>query len=231
MLHAGASGETWRDLQVAATPRRPGFRCPHAGKESGTARRYAFLHPRALHAACPGVEREEVFRATLGVFCLSRCITGGIYILSMTPLSPPPSSLDWLAISSAPLDPAAAISFVTDPRAGGIAVFLGTTRAEINATGEALVALDYEAFEAMADAQLRDLALRARLRGDVVHLAIHHRVGRVDLGAPSVVIAVSTPHRAEAFEICRWLIDTLKAEVAIWKKEVWADGPGEWVLP
>ena len=62
----------------------------------------------------------------------------------------------------------------------------------------------------------------------MARLALLHRVGRVAVGQPSVLIAVSTPHRAEAFDACRWLIDTLKAEVAIWKKEVWDDGSTTW---
>jgi len=78
----------------------------------------------------------------------------------------------------------------------------------------------------MAKQQMRDLARRARQRWPIVRLALLHRVGRVPLTQPSVLIAVSTPHRAEAFEACRWLIDTLKSEVTIWKKEIWDDGAG-----
>jgi molybdopterin synthase catalytic subunit len=119
------------------------------------------------------------------------------------------------------------IQLVTDPKAGGIDVFLGTTRAETTG-GKKLIALEYEAFHAMADQQLRDLAKRAREQWPIIKLAIIHRVGTVPLGEPSVIIAVSTPHRAEAFDACRWIIDTLKKELAIWKKEVWDDGTGSW---
>jgi molybdopterin synthase catalytic subunit len=128
-----------------------------------------------------------------------------------------------------PLDVPAAVGFVTDARAGGIAVFLGTTRAEARADGVELAALDYEAYPEMASRQLEDLAARARGRWPILRLALLHRTGRVALGEPSVLIAVSTPHRSEAFDSCRWLIDTLKSEAAIWKKEVWADGKGTWV--
>ena len=134
-----------------------------------------------------------------------------------------------VSLSAEPLDAAAAISHVTVPMAGGVAVFLGTTRAERRADGAELEALDYEAYPEMAEGQLLSLAHRARGRWPVLRLALLHRTGRVALGEPSVVVAVSTPHRAEAFEACRWLIDTLKAEAAIWKKEVWADGSGSWV--
>jgi molybdopterin synthase catalytic subunit len=120
---------------------------------------------------------------------------------------------------------------VFDPSAGGVALFLGTTRAECHPDGRELVALDYEAYVEMADRQLRDLAAQARVKWPIVKLAIVHRTGRVALGEPSVVIAVACPHRGEAFEACRWIIDTLKEDVAIWKKEIWADGSGSWVHP
>jgi molybdopterin synthase catalytic subunit len=138
---------------------------------------------------------------------------------------------DWIELQETPLDVAAAVAFVSAPDAGGIDVFLGTTRAETHADGRQLVALDYDAYWRMALKQMQDLAMRARDRWPIVRLAILHRTGRVELGQPSVVIAVATPHRGEAFEACRWLIDTLKVEVPIWKKEVWADGSGTWVHP
>ena len=137
-------------------------------------------------------------------------------------------SEDWIALSPEPLDTGKALQFVSDKRAGGLAVFLGLTRAEQNPAGQPLLALDYEAYPEMAEPQLHDLARRARERGPILKLALLHRVGRVGLTEPSVVIAVSTPHRAEAFEACRWLIDTLKSEAAIWKKEIWEGQPGTW---
>jgi molybdopterin synthase catalytic subunit len=138
---------------------------------------------------------------------------------------------DRIQLRAEPLEVAAAIDFVTAPAAGGIDVFLGTTREETEtiAPHRRLVALDYEAYVEMAVGQMRDLARRARERWPVVRLAVLHRVGRVAVGEPSVLIAVSAPHRAEAFDACRWLIDTLKVEVPIWKKEVWDDGSTTWV--
>lgn len=135
---------------------------------------------------------------------------------------------DTILISPNALDHSA-IAQVTAPTAGGIAVFLGCTRAEKSLDGRELLALDYEAYSEMALKQMQDLARRAREKWPIIKLALLHRVGRVGLGEPSVLIAVSTPHRGEAFEACRWLIDTLKKDVAIWKKEVWADGSGSWV--
>ena len=134
-----------------------------------------------------------------------------------------------MALEAEPLDVGGAVSFVCTPGAGGVAVFLGTSRAERRADGPELVALDYDAYAEMAGGQLLDLARWARERWPVAKLALLHRTGRVGLGEPSVLVAVSTPHRAEAFEACRWLIDRLKAEVAIWKKEVWSDGATSWV--
>ena len=137
---------------------------------------------------------------------------------------------DWTGLFAEPLDTAKAISFVSHVRAGGVAVFLGTSRAEQNADGRVLAALDYEAYADMATAQLRDLAATARQRWPIVKLALLHRTGRVALAEPSVIVAVSSPHRGEACEACRWLIDTLKEKVAIWKKEVWTDGSGTWKM-
>ncbi|HYO08898.1 MAG TPA: molybdenum cofactor biosynthesis protein MoaE [Tepidisphaeraceae bacterium] len=138
---------------------------------------------------------------------------------------------DWVELRADALDAAAASAFVADPRGGGIAVFAGTTRAERHADGRELLALDYEAYREMAAGQMRDLAARARQRWPILKLALLHRTGRVGLAEPSVVIAVSTPHRGESFEACRFLIDTLKQEVAVWKREVWSDGSGTWVHP
>jgi molybdopterin synthase catalytic subunit len=139
--------------------------------------------------------------------------------------------VDWLAILSDPLPVERATAFVKDPAAGGVAVFLGNTRQEERRDRRSLVALDYEAYERMATEQFADLARRARQSWPIVKLVILHRVGRVAVAEPSVLIAVATPHRAQAFEACRWLIDTLKKEAAIWKKEVWSDGATAWVDP
>ncbi len=135
---------------------------------------------------------------------------------------------DWIEILARPLDVGRVSDMVADPAAGGIAVFIGTTRAETSSDGRELVALDYEAYEEMAVQQLHDLARRARAKWPVVRTVIVHRIGRVPLSEASVAIAVSAPHRGDAFEACRWLIDTLKAEAAIWKKEIWADGTSTW---
>src|SRR5687768_5622725 len=128
---------------------------------------------------------------------------------------------DWVELCDAPLDVTAAVAFVSLPAAGGVGVFLGTTREESHTDGRRLVALHYEAYAPMAIKQMQQLTATARERWPIVRVALLHRTGRVALAEPSVVIAVSTPHRAESFEACRWLIDTLKVDVPVWKKEVW----------
>jgi molybdopterin synthase catalytic subunit len=138
---------------------------------------------------------------------------------------------DWVDLLPSPLDVASVTEFVTSPKAGGIDIFLGTTRAETTADGRELLALDYEAYESMARRQLQDLTDAARQQWPVIRVAILHRLGRVPIGHASVVIAVSTPHRAESFAACRWIIDQLKKEVTIWKQEVWSDGKTSWVQP
>ena len=138
---------------------------------------------------------------------------------------------DWIEILDTALPASRALQFVTIAEAGGICSFLGTTRTETNDQSQPLVALDYEAYTEMAIEQMRDLTRRARQTWPIIKLALLHCVGRVALAEPSVIIAVSCPHRGEAFEACKWLIDTLKTEVAIWKKEIWADGSGTWVDP
>src|SRR4051812_25701992 len=117
---------------------------------------------------------------------------------------------DLVSITDQSLKTAVILSHVLDPAAGGIAIFLGTTRAESEPSGKSLIALDYEAYVEMALAQMNEIVRAARQRWPVTRIAMVHRIGRVPLAEPSVAIAVSTPHRAEAFEACRWLIDTLK---------------------
>jgi molybdopterin synthase catalytic subunit len=132
-------------------------------------------------------------------------------------------------ITEAPIDHAALTERVRSNQAGAVCSFLGTVR---EMTGDRRTAsLDYEAYPEMAAKTLADLETEARKRWPIIDAAIVHRVGHLPLGEISVVVAVSCPHRNQAFEACRWLIDTLKEVVPIWKKEVWADGTEEWVHP
>ena len=115
---------------------------------------------------------------------------------------------------------------VSDPGAGGIALFAGTVRDQDG--GQGVVRLSYSAHPS-ATAELRRVAEKVAAEFGVLALAAVHRVGDLDIGDLAVVVAVSCPHRGEAFEACRQLIDTLKHEVPIWKHQRFADGSSEWV--
>jgi len=113
---------------------------------------------------------------------------------------------------------------------GAVCLFLGVVRNENG--GRPVRHLEYEAYEEMAQPLMDEIATEARRRWPVGEVRIVHRLGRLEIGEASVAVAVASPHRAEAFEACRHLIDTLKATVPIWKKEfyadgaVWLEGPG-----
>ena len=134
-----------------------------------------------------------------------------------------------IEITEAPIDHAALTDRVRSNQAGAVCTFLGTVR-EMTGDRQTL-SLVYEAYPEMAMKKLAELEEHARSRWPIIEAAIVHRVGHLDLGEISVVIAVSCPHRNDAFEACRWLIDTLKEVVPIWKRESWADGTEEWVHP
>ena len=128
-----------------------------------------------------------------------------------------------------PLDSAAVMAAVASPRAGAVVLFLGTTR---GLTGERETRqLNYECYPEMAERKLAELAAEARRRWPLEGVAIEHRLGLVLPGEASVAVAVSSPHRSDAFAAGQWLIDTLKEVVPIWKEEHWASGEREWVHP
>ncbi|HUO06719.1 MAG TPA: molybdenum cofactor biosynthesis protein MoaE [Phycisphaerae bacterium] len=137
---------------------------------------------------------------------------------------------DSIRLVNEPLDAGAAVAAVSCAEAGGIDLFVGTTRAESDPQDGgrgALLRLDYEAYPEMALAQMEKLVQRARERWPIARAVVWHRTGAVAVGEASVVIAVSCPHRAEAFESCRFLIDELKKAIPIWKKEVY-EGEARW---
>jgi molybdopterin synthase catalytic subunit len=125
------------------------------------------------------------------------------------------------------IDVAALEAEVGAARYGAIAIFLGVVR-ESSPTGKQVRHLEYEAFADMAVSEMDAIAAETDERWPGCSLAIEHRVGRLEIGEASVAIAVATPHRAAAFEACRFAIDRLKETVPIWKKEVFADG-SQWV--
>src|SRR5947209_6125563 len=128
-----------------------------------------------------------------------------------------------------PIDHHALTELVRRPDCGAVVSFLGTVR---DLTGDRVtVALGYEAYGPMAERKLAEIEADTRARWPVGELALVHRLGRLGVGEVSVAVAVSCPHRAEAFAACRHAIDRLKELVPIWKQENWADGRTEWVHP
>jgi molybdopterin synthase catalytic subunit len=138
----------------------------------------------------------------------------------------PPVSGGDFRLSAEPLSVDAAVREVQDAAAGAIATFIGTTRAY--SRGREVIHLEYEAYEGMAEQGMADLAAQLAERHELCKVAIHHRIGRVEIGGTSVVIAVSAPHRAAALAACKEAIDELKVSVPLWKKETYIGGE-EWI--
>ncbi|QGJ69232.1 Molybdenum cofactor biosynthesis protein large subunit [Planctomycetales bacterium 10988] len=132
-------------------------------------------------------------------------------------------------LTEKPIDTEAILQAISDTRCGAALLFLGNVR---EWTGDQQTNhLVYEAYRPMAEAKMKELEAEARRRWEILQCSIVHRLGKLELGEASVAVAVSSPHRRDAFEAGQWLIDTLKEVVPIWKQEVWADGSAEWVHP
>lgn len=134
-----------------------------------------------------------------------------------------------IQLTTEPIDSHALTEQVRRPDCGGVVLFLGTVRDLTD--GKVTTALDYEAYAGMAEKKMAEIERETRQRWPVGEMAIVHRLGHLEVGEVSVAVAVSCPHRAEAFEACRYAIDRTKEIVPIWKKEHWADGSTEWVHP
>ena len=128
-----------------------------------------------------------------------------------------------------PIDVPSVLRSVAARSNGATVLFLGTTRQFT--CGKETIQLEYECYPAMALQKMQALGHRALEKWPIEGCAIVHRIGLVPVGETSVAIAVSTPHRVAAFEAAEWIIDTLKREVPIWKKEMYADGQQEWIHP
>jgi molybdopterin synthase catalytic subunit len=139
-----------------------------------------------------------------------------------------PRSEDSFAITFAPLSLEEIYAKADDPANGAVVVMSGMVRN--NTDGQAVVALEYQAYEPMALHVFYQIAADIRASWpDVKRVVIHHRIGRLQVGEISVLVAVGCPHRGEAFEACRYAIDTLKHNAPIWKKEHWQNGSTSWV--
>ena len=127
-----------------------------------------------------------------------------------------------LRVTDKPIDLQELVDWVTDPEAGAITIFIGTTRN--NNQGRKVIALDYEAYPEMAEKELARLSDEAKKKWQICRMAIVHRIGPVQITEPSVMIAVSAAHREAAFAACRFAIEEIKKTVPIWKKEVYEGG-------
>ena len=132
-------------------------------------------------------------------------------------------------ITAEPLSVDEALAFIADPSSGGSCIFVGTVR-DADADGVVVTGLTYESWNDVAVDRLHEIADRLRDRWPIRKVALFHRTGDLGVGDASVVVAVSSAHRAEAFEACREGIEQLKHDVPIWKKELLATGEGHWVI-
>lgn len=142
-------------------------------------------------------------------------LSAGDELALIPPVSGGAANTTHVAVTAEPLSADALIARVRDPRAGAVVTFQGVTR-EVDR-------LEYEAYEEMALPRMREIADAAIERHGLCAAAVEHRVGAVALGEPSVIVAVSAPHRGEAFAGAREIIDRVKAEAPIWKREVQAE--------
>jgi molybdopterin synthase catalytic subunit len=124
------------------------------------------------------------------------------------------------------LDPVALSSLVARTNAGAVVLFSGIVRD--NNLGRSVEYLEYDAYPPLAERTLAAIAVEAQSRWNLTGVAIYHRVGRLEIGEASLLVAVSAPHRAEAFEACHYCVDRVKQIVPVWKKEVW-EGGESWI--
>lgn len=140
------------------------------------------------------------------------------------------SSEPRVRLTREPIDVGAIAADLVRPEAGAVATFLGVVRAERSDRGP-LTALDYAAYDDMALSQMDAIRRRALSQFDVLDAAVVHRLGRMTIGEASIAVVVVAGHRAAAFSACQWIVDAVKVDVPIWKKNVWADGAADWVDP
>jgi molybdopterin synthase catalytic subunit len=131
---------------------------------------------------------------------------------------------DWVFVTSSPLSADELTKWATRPNCGAVVTFCGTVR-NTSTTGNDIISLEYETDVELAETRLAEVVGEARSRWpDIDAVAVHHRLGSVELGGITVVVAVSSPHRQDAFEAAKYLIDTVKNCVPMWKREVWEGG-------
>ena len=132
-----------------------------------------------------------------------------------------------ITVTREPLDPEKITTLVRKDSNGAVVTFLGVTRD--HAEGRKVLGLEYEAYDEMAVRELEKVRLEVMAKYGIEDMAISHRIGKVDIGQISLVVATASPHRKEAFHACHEAVDLLKERVPIWKKEHFEDGEARWV--
>ena len=132
-----------------------------------------------------------------------------------------------LYVTRRPIEPGRVLASVSDPDAGGTVLFVGAIRRR--SEGKTVDGLTYEVYREMAERKMKEIEGRVRMRWPVIKMAMIHRYGALEVGDVSVAVAVSCQHRAQAFEACRYAIDTIKRTIPIWKKEMFSGGTQAWV--
>jgi molybdopterin converting factor subunit 1 len=130
-------------------------------------------------------------------------------------------------VTSEPLDANELLAAVRQDESGAVVLFHGMARN--NSDGRRVIALEYDAYPSLAEKKLREVADDVRGRWPITGIGVLHRTGRLEIGETSLLVAVSSPHRQEAFDACHYAVDQIKQTVPVWKKEIWEDGSGEWV--
>ena len=136
------------------------------------------------------------------------------------------SELHPFLITGTPLDPAPLVAYVQTPADGAVVTFAGVARNHFD--GRATAFLTYEAYAEMAAPVLAQIAEEARAQWPIGRVAVHHRIGTLEIGATAVLVVVAAPHRHEAFQAAAYIMDRIKAIAPIWKREHWADGEAQW---
>jgi MoaE-MoaD fusion protein len=130
-------------------------------------------------------------------------------------------------VTSEPLDPNELLAAVRQDESGAVVLFHGVARN--NSEGRRVIALEYDAHASLAEKKLAEVAHEVRSRWPIMAIAVLHRTGRLAIGETSLLVAVSSAHRQEAFEASQYAVDRIKQIVPVWKKEIWEDGTGDWV--
>jgi molybdopterin synthase catalytic subunit len=181
----------------------------------------------ARYARLSGYSGKLLYAVNQEFSTLETELHDGDEVAFIPPVSGGTAMRPFFQITDQPLDPAPLVALVSAPEMGAVVTFAGIVRN--NFGGRTTAYLEYEAYGPMAESVLAKLAAEAQANWGTGAIAIHHRVGRLEIGEAAVLIVVAAPHRHEAFEAAEQLMDQIKQVAPIWKKEIWADGASEWV--